>query len=608
MEKPPLHTAPPDTVLFISHIERQCGVYQYGYNIANALKHSSIYQFVYAECSNVQEVLTLVSNANPSLIIYNYHPLTMPWITRQSLNQLKIPHIGIIHEVTQDVADSANSALFDYHIAPDPTLFLNSPIVFKTGRLIPTYSNTYQTPSTPVIGSFGFGLQGKGFERLILRVQEEYDEAVIKLHIPFAAFCDRIGQKSLSVAQRCRDLLYKPKIRLIMSHEFLDQDQLLNFLAQNSVNAFLYEEQEDRGLSSVIDYALAVQRPLAISKSSMFRHIRSAKPSVCLENTSLIKIIENGVTPLQGFYKEWSLANIVWDYERIVSRVLQIELDRGQRELSYVCKGAFSNSVRTFARRALSNVLSRKSRPEKATSCIRQDSMNTMLNIQMLATEYLPFAVPNVACYNRILDDSAREQYKSVIALFFAITSDIIYRKIPEANVQQAFVFDTVTKIVRGFSNPRLLCVGCFEDSAAYSLEQFGYRIDGIDPVLNYDLNTFLRKPSTVPGSYHVIFSTSVIEHVENDELFLEQIASLLAPGGTAIITCDYNDQYKQGDPIPSEDFRLYTQKDFRERLLPLLTDCELVDDPQWECAAPDFTYAGCRYTFASLVFRKNQT
>jgi 2-polyprenyl-3-methyl-5-hydroxy-6-metoxy-1,4-benzoquinol methylase len=128
-----------------------------------------------------------------------------------------------------------------------------------------------------------------------------------------------------------------------------------------------------------------------------------------------------------------------------------------------------------------------------------------------------------------------------------------------------------------------------------------------VDPVLNYDLNTFMNKPSTIKNSYDVVFSTSVIEHVKDDELFIKQIHSLLAPGGTAILTCDYKDQYNPGDPLPPEDFRLYTQRDFKERLLPLITDGSLVDTPHWDCPEPDFVYADCRYTFATLVFRKNK-
>ncbi len=118
-------------------------------------------------------------------------------------------------------------------------------------------------------------------------------------------------------------------------------------------------------------------------------------------------------------------------------------------------------------------------------------------------------------------------------------------------------------------------------------------------------MNVFFHKPTTIRNSYDIIFSTSVIEHVRDDELFITQIAELLAPGGTAVLTCDYNDQYKPGDRIPQEDFILYTQRDFKERFMPLLKNCSLVDAPNWDCPNPDFLYAGCRYTFAGFVFRK---
>ncbi len=215
--------------------------------------------------------------------------------------------------------------------------------------------------------------------------------------------------------------------------------------------------------------------------------------------------------------------------------------------------------------------------------------------------------ISGISSYNRILDNSARQEYRGAIDQLFQLVPDIMGRKIPEANVQQAFVLDTVKTFAYRTSTPRILCIGCFEDSAAEGLEKLGYRIDGIDPVLNYDLSTFYRRYACRKNYYDIIFATSVIEHVENDEEFLTQITELLAGGGTGILTCDYNDQYNPGDRIPQEDFRLYTQKDIKGRLLPLLKDCSLVDQPQWDCPNPDFTYAGCRYTFATLVFRKNR-
>lgn len=594
-------------VLFVSHKEKQCGVYQYGLNIGEVLKKSTKYSFSYAECSNPEEFLDIANRIQPSVIIYNYHPATLSWVSKQILNKLKVPHIGTIHEITQRVADSANNDLFDYHIAPDPTLLLKNPIVFKTGRLIPNYSNTHEITEVPTIGSFGFGYSGKGFERLVKTVQEEYDEAVIRLHIPFSTFMDANGKQALTVAQRCQDLLIKPRIQLILSHEFLTQEQLLDFLAKNTLNAFFYESNEGRGLSSVIDYALAVQRPIAITRSNMFRHLLSANPSICIDNSSLRQIIKNDIAPLQTFYNEWSEANLIYDYERIVEQVLNNHLT--PRKLDPL-KATIKKNIKKIAFKLLNKLIKKVSPASIKNQWIKQDSINQILKYSMANNrEHLLVDIPDVTSFNRILDNSAREQYKPTTALLFALVPELMYRKIPKANVQQAFVFDTVQKFARNLSSPKILCVGSYEDTAAIGLKSIGINIEEIDPVLNYNLGQFFNRPSTIKSSYDIIFSTSVLEHVENDELFITQIVELLAPGGIAILTCDYNDQYKPGDSIPSVDYRFYTQKDFKERLLPLAKDCLLVDTPHWDCPNPDFTLAETyRYTFATLVFQKQKS
>ena len=311
-----------DKILIISHKEKQCGVHEYGINIAEALKKSIKYSFVYVECSSCEEFLESVNKIKPSAIIYNYYYSTLPWVTKTILQSINVPHIGIIHEITQEVADLANYELFEYHIGPDPTLHLKNPIVFKTGRIVFPYTNNHKLPDITTIGSFGFGLEGKGFEKVITTVQQEYDEALIRLHIPFATFADADGSQAIAVAQRCQQLIVKPGIKLSLSHDFLSQEKLLDFLAQNTVNAFFYEKYENRGISSTIDHALAVKRPIAITKSNMFRHIISAKPSICIEDSSLKQIVDNGIAPLVPFYNEWSEANFIGDYEQILDRVL----------------------------------------------------------------------------------------------------------------------------------------------------------------------------------------------------------------------------------------------------------------------------------------------
>ncbi|MCK5610525.1 class I SAM-dependent methyltransferase, partial [Candidatus Pacearchaeota archaeon] len=289
-------------ILLVSHKEKQCGIHQYAVNLAEALIKSTIYSFDYIECSNQEELHQEIINTRPLAIIYNYYPLTMPWLTSSITHRYNIPQLGIMHEVTQEEADKATQEMFNYHLCPDPTLIENNPIVFKTKRLIPPYINTQNIPDIVTIGSFGFGFYDKGFERIVEFVQQEFDRAKILFYIPFNEIADKEGHlHALATAERCTHLVTKPGIELIINHRFTDKQQLLDFLAGNTLNAFFYDTEKHRGVSSTIEHALAVQRPMAITKCGMFRHVHSATPSICIEDSSLKQIIDNGIVPLVPF-------------------------------------------------------------------------------------------------------------------------------------------------------------------------------------------------------------------------------------------------------------------------------------------------------------------
>ncbi len=579
-------------ILMISHAKKRCGIHEYGVNIFQALKGSEKYSFHYFECASVDDFVSAVATTNPSVIIYNYAPITLPWLNRNTIKKFDVPHVAIIHEGAQEYAKTIDTSIFHYYIFPDPTLLLLNSRIFKTGRLVPQYTNTYPVPDVPVIGSFGFGLEGKGFDRLISMVQNEFDEAIIRLHIPFNDVVDPEGIQAKETAQICQSLINKPGITLKLSHEFLTNEQVLDFLAKNTLNAFFYRDYRGRGVSSVIDHCLAVQRPIAITKTDMFRHITSASPSICIEVTSLRQIISNGFSPLSLFYREWSKTNFIWDYERILDQVLSRPLPAKISPFQLAVK-KFKRNFATYSVGGDKLMLAKPSESKTAPS--RKESNGAIQD------------VAGVSVFNRILDNAARKQYAPAIEGLMHLVPELMSRKIPEANIQQAFVFDTVRKFSQKYKNPSILCVGSYEDTAYAGLKALGLIMEEIDPVLNYDLNTFMNKPTTRSGSYDIVYSTSVLEHVQNDGLFLSQVGELLSPGGIAVLTCDYNDKYQSGDKIPSEDFRFYTQNDFKQRLLPLIKGCSLVDVPQWDCQNPDFSYGGCAYTFATLVFQKNK-
>jgi SAM-dependent methyltransferase len=606
-------------ILFVSHKKARCGVYEFGKNITDVLRHSKRYQFIRVECSSLAELQTAITENAPAGIIYNYHPSVLPWMAtrvgpklyRNNIASIQILQIGIIHEITQYAADTAtaykkkflpvgvsrlSNSLFDYYIAPDPTLLLRNPFVYKTGRLIPSYQNNFPLPSKPVIGSFGFGTPKKGFEKIVQLVQQEFDEAIIRFNIPAADFGDKTGVNARIIAEKCKALVVKPGIQLIVTHDFLDNKTMLDFLAQNTINIFLYENTTSRGLSSTVDNAISVQRPVAVSDSIMFRHVFSTEPSVCITKNNLKTIIQNGFAPLKKYYNEWNSENLLWDYERILNSIFVKQQNSSNPQIGII------KTLQSKWNRLLS-------KPDKTFTWLRNSEKATDDDMQVdSSVRYQPIQIPAGVSLNCILDNKARALYAPAIDKLKELVPKTMSKKIAEANVQQAFVFDTIHRYISQYRNPKLLCVGSYEDTASLSLIKMGFKIEEIDPMLNYSLQEYFTKPTTVKSSYDIIFSTSVIEHDPDDESFIRCIADLLAPGGVAVITCDYKEGWKPGEPKPEVNARFYTQHDMRDRLLPLMSNCHLVDEPQWDCPNPDFNYLGkYQYTFATFVVKKNQ-
>src|ERR1035437_5422964 len=488
-------------ILFITHTKAQCGVYEFGDEIFNAISSSSKYQFIKAEINSYKELISLINEHQPAALIYNYHPSVMPWlctklskgIYKNNIAHIKIPQIGIIHEITQEVADTATNhrgryvkgpskrklnSLFDYYIAADPTLLLQNPIVYKTGRLIPEYNKSNSTPRN-TFGSFGFGTPKKGFENVVKKVQEEFDEAIIRLNIPAADFGDKNAENAKLIAQNCFNLIHKPGIKLQVTHDYMSKEQLLDFLAGDTMNIFLYEDKHGRGLSSAVDNSLAVKRPIAVSDCTMFRHILTARPSVCVENNSLKTILKNGFAPLQKISYDWNKENLVWNYERILNSIFNAEQSvQRKRGIIKTLRGEFK---RIFS--------SKKSKPFtwlRDTISAVKDDLSPVLNPQ-----YIPVIIPSGSSLNRILDDSARALYKLAADKLFELVPITMSKKIGRANVQQAFVFDTVYRNIGKYHHPKMLCVGSYEDTAAMGLKRFGYEIEEIDPMINYYLQEY---------------------------------------------------------------------------------------------------------------------
>ena len=597
-------TLPKKHVLFVNYKEERCGVYQWGKNIFEAISKSEKYPFHYVEVSNLEDLDAEVAKSGCEAILYNYHPQTLTFINPSMARRYPQVNIALMHEMTQAEADAMPDSFFQFYVMGDPTLIENNPAVFKTGRLILSYKNGKKIPDVVTIGTFGFSVNSKGYQRLVDVVQDEFDEAIIRVHIPSNGIVDADGSAANRHFEECQRRIRKPGIRLEASHEFLDRDAMLDYLAGNTVNAFLYDYLKVAGISSSPDHALAVKRPIVVNKSIMFRHLQSLYPPITIEDSSLTEIISNGIKPFSHLYDLWNENTLRDEYENILDRTLD-----SRRAAEFKARKS-SNDPRlhridNFDHKKLqrryesrSNFLKRRWHAAR-TAKAKQAAM-TMPETAIARAK-------GVKRWNRILDNQARHQYKSVIKQLHSLAPEIMASKIPAANIQQAFIFDAVRKFASDVPSARILCVGSYDDSASASLKALGYAIEEIDPEVNeLDLNKFFHLPSTKKDSYDIIFSTSVLEHVQDDELFVAQIGDLLAPGGVGLLTCDYNDLHKPEDPVIPGDYRFYTQRDLILRIVPSIKNCSLIDVPHWECANPDFMFLGYRYTFATLAFRKN--
>ena len=207
-------------------------------------------------------------------------------------------------------------------------------------------------------------------------VQKEFDQAVINLNIPFADFGDKNGANAKNIAEQCKKLITKPGIRLNVTHEFYDSKRILDFLAKNTINVFLYEDTGNRGLSSAIDNAIAVKRPVAISDSIMFRHLFDVEPSVSIPKSSLATVINNGFAPLQKHYDEWNSKDLLWEYERIISAILK----RSKNKISP------SRNPRSIVKRFLSL-------PDKNFSWLRNTNKAHEDDMQVTQNTYRPITL-----------------------------------------------------------------------------------------------------------------------------------------------------------------------------------------------------------------------
>jgi hypothetical protein len=627
------------TILFVNHRRRRCGVHEFGDEIWRQLAASKRFNFVLVECDSIEDLLNEVERYAPAAIVFNYHPTTMPWAPSAAIASADVPTIGVIHDVTTEMADGWRGPFFDRLVTHDPGLRSSNSLFVPAPRPLPRYRPTAVPPETgPIrVGSFGFASPDKGFEQLMQAAQDSFDECLIRLHMPAGDFSDSDGTLARELVKQCRSLIRKKGVSLEVSHEFIPRDQLLEFLASNHINALFYEP--DRGLggiSSAADLAIASGRPMALRRGKMFRAFDSARPSIFIDDLTLAAILANGTTPLQPSLSAWTQQALVDVYEQAVASVLNSIEGRAaerrrrvgrmvawlagghEREMSLPNDRLVEmHGATVFLREQLDAESAKAQTAAKRLTEVNNyvSHLHTRLDAALQKQSFfrrletrLYHKKLKVPRFNTLLDDAARAYYEPSIATLWRVAPETMKRKIARANVQQGFMLAAVEQRARSANSPSVLCVGSFEDTACLALQMLGYQIDAIDPEVNTDLASFRRDHPDKLGTYGVVFSTSVLEHVPDDEQFVRDLMEMTAVGGSVVLTCDYRDDWTPDQPKPSSDIRIYTTAGMH-RIVAAMEGAKLVDEPDWQEHTADFTIEEfgrtLHYGFATLVVTK---
>jgi hypothetical protein len=310
-------------ILIINHNVQNCGVYQYGKRFASIAKKSNKINFLYYELSSYADLKNVIKETNPRVIIYNHLTGTMPWMTSIQAEEIRKQNIKqglIVHNVNYET-------FFDFYLHQNPD-YQETENNFSLCRPLFEYKPNKKTVKTDVIniGTFGFGFHTKHFDKICQIISNEFKTEPINLnfHLTISHFCPN-EHMIVDIRNKCLSYIVGTNIRLNLTHTFITDEELLDMLYTNDLNIFLYEKYTSyNGISSSIDYALSVKKPIAICKSNMFSHIYNVEPSICVETNSLKNILANGFEPLKAKYNEWSHDNFIKNLENIVEKILYV--------------------------------------------------------------------------------------------------------------------------------------------------------------------------------------------------------------------------------------------------------------------------------------------
>lgn len=313
-------------IYFINSKQKQCGVYQYGVRLWESIKESNL-DIEYHEIANENEFLSL-DFSQVTLILFNWieggSAGPFGWYTHRLAELVKsrnITTVSILHTTNYF------STTFDHFIDQDPS-------VSGMPRPLYNFNTSKEKPKHDVvnIGSFGFVSDYKKFATVVKLVNEQFDKARININIT-SPFYAEVGRNDLQkTIQEIHSIQLKQGIELNLTTEFLDNEQLLDFVHNNDLMVFAYEGMTD--ISSVVDYVVSTGTPLGVTPIGAFKHVYTEEIDIQKNRLQDILDFNLRTNHIKQFRDEWSTENMKRFFEIALTKI-------GQKTYAQVCQDRF---------------------------------------------------------------------------------------------------------------------------------------------------------------------------------------------------------------------------------------------------------------------------
>jgi hypothetical protein len=299
--------------LFINNKRARDSIFESGNMVYECLRFSQHVQFDYVEIDASDRTIPL----GYDFYFFNYHPVTMGWLDTSQLKTL----LGNVGTIVLEVYPGDPFVLcpekdFGFYVVLDPSYQSKRKNVFSFPRpldkIVPKVSMA--KTDVPVIGTFGFATKGKGFQHVVEAVNKEFEKAIVRINIPYGDFIPDSEAYAKYLASIC---IQKAKrgIEVVVTHDFMTKQELVDWCASNTLNCFLYD-RDMPGLAATTDQAILSKRPLSISNNDTFRHIKQyLKP---YPKFSLMDSIEKSEPIVAKILEDWQPHNFQRRFEEML--------------------------------------------------------------------------------------------------------------------------------------------------------------------------------------------------------------------------------------------------------------------------------------------------